>query len=370
MKILILGGSNSLSADGWVRHMAGHFAVHLGRTVEITNLSVGGTTSLGAVARLLARPDLGEFDVVVHEYALNDTGHLNHRTHGVAHWRAIQSILMTALAERTGRAIFVPVILAARSFFALDVANRIYDAQKAACAGLGLAPVDIRRWMHDGFGPWPPDFLYADESHYHHGTASAVIGSLVAERITALAADPATPRIAEVRTHGVAAGILDAVAVDFLGPDRLAPHVVGPCERLERANGFMTVPVLRLAAGARLALDPGMALATLVLASDLDHRAIRLRTAAYDGLVATRYADLEPGRFLHANIPPALIEDRPASALAASDTRIVVEVPASVGARLDAFDCFVPPTDGAAPNRLDLAGLVCARFERAPGGGR
>lgn len=71
MRIIVVGGSNSRGKNGYVGTLAS-----LLPAAEVINLSVGAAPSIMGVYRLLSFGDLQPDDVVVWEYALNDTNHI------------------------------------------------------------------------------------------------------------------------------------------------------------------------------------------------------------------------------------------------------------------------------------------------------
>ena len=72
MRVAIIGGSNSVIANGYIGRFASHLAAISGHEVTLDNISVGGTTSLTSIGRLQEITEVP--DVVVLEYSLNDTG--------------------------------------------------------------------------------------------------------------------------------------------------------------------------------------------------------------------------------------------------------------------------------------------------------
>lgn len=67
MKIIIIGGSNSLRSNGYSAQLADSFP-----EAEIVNLSIGASPSHMGFYRLSAFDDLSPGDLVIWEYALND----------------------------------------------------------------------------------------------------------------------------------------------------------------------------------------------------------------------------------------------------------------------------------------------------------
>jgi len=75
MNLLIIGGSNSIMSNGYLDYALLYLRALYGDYVFATNISVGGTTSLSAIGRLYETFTNADFDYVIYEYSINDSGH-------------------------------------------------------------------------------------------------------------------------------------------------------------------------------------------------------------------------------------------------------------------------------------------------------
>lgn len=83
MAIILCGGSNTLSRDGWVKT----FRDLVGDNGEIVNLSIGAAPSHMAAYRLASHPQLREGDTVIWEYGMNDPNHIEKKGYQVSDFR-------------------------------------------------------------------------------------------------------------------------------------------------------------------------------------------------------------------------------------------------------------------------------------------
>ncbi len=158
-KAIVLGGSNSMIAGGWVNILRRDFH----RLVDITNLSVGACTSAMALYRFLNFEDRAEKIPIIWEYGLNEFNHLQGG-------QALESLLyhlewLIQLCIREDRP-FLPVLMCSRT--QLGLTN---DPYKAAILDLfaryGIWVIDCSRLLRvvacgdPNLGRW-----YSDDAHY------------------------------------------------------------------------------------------------------------------------------------------------------------------------------------------------------------
>lgn len=362
MKILIIGGSNSLLAGGYVTQLRQSLQAHGG--AEIVQLSVGATTSLSAIGRLHehhAQAGAQQFDAIVYEYGINDAGHFAQRGGGVASWRLSLHLLLKAAAALYPTAIFVPLVLAQRRQFATAAPHPFYDAQIAEYSQLQLNCVDIRAFMAALFMEQAPDWLYRDEAHYDAPQATSIIGSLVARRLLELVAQRAET-VAQTCARMLATSPHAALNLMYVPAVNLQQFTSGPV-RAERAeNRLMRVDYLRMLPGSRLELRSAMFPLALFVKSDAAHDTLQLDLSTEAGLsfsarVATRHADTEAFSFIYSSIPlPLLWGDTLVTPFGAST--LAVGVPEQGGAAQVGFDCYAGGKPGAPERHLDLVGVL------------
>jgi hypothetical protein len=366
MRILIIGGSNSLLKDGYVtqlRQSLQHYT-----PVEIVQLSVGATSSLAAVARLCETASTEPCDFILYEYGINDSGHFSPRAGGIESWQLCLYLLLKTAARLYPSAIFVPLMLAQQHHFAASVPHPLYDAQIQAYAELGLPCIDIRATLSSLFLQFAPDWLYSDSAHYAVPQASSIVGALVAQQLLVLLSR---------RGHGDGGGAAPVSAVwqrlharsPFAGVEMvyvpalaLQPYTSGPVQAGHAANRLMQLDYLRMQPGSRLELNSAMYPLAVFLKADAQHDALQLDLQGADGSahalrVATRHIDTDGRNFIHTNIPLPLLWGA-TLAVPFVPTRLVLSVPPEAGGAQAAFDCFGAGLPQASGRYLDLTGIL------------
>jgi len=362
MKILIIGGSNSLLSGGYVTQLRQSLEGHGG--ADIVQLSVGATTSLSAIGRLHEHHALAgaqQFDVIVYEYGINDAGHFAPRADGAESWRLCLHLLLKAAAALYPSAIFVPLVLAQRRQFAAAAAHPFYDAQIAEYAALQLNCLDIRAFMAALFMERLPDWLYRDEAHYDAPQATSIIGALLARRLLELVAQR-VENVAQTCARMQATSPYATLNLMYVPAVNLQQFTSGPVQAARVENRLMRVDYLRMLPGSRLELRSAMFPLALFLKSDAAHDALQLDLATEAGLsfsarVATRHADTEAYGFIYSSIPlPLLWGDTLVAPFGPST--LAVGVPAQAGAAQVGFDCYAGGKPGAPERYLDLVGIL------------
>lgn len=161
MTIFIYGGSNSLLKTGWTATLARKMTDE-----PMVNLSIGGTTSITAIYRMLShtetehRPD----DVVVWEYALNEVNHIN---------KGFEPEVALKNAERfirecTRRGLkFVATIFTPLEQEAAPERLPFFDQLNALMQHYGIATFDVSSaWRSKHSVRRVPKKLYRNNAHY------------------------------------------------------------------------------------------------------------------------------------------------------------------------------------------------------------
>lgn len=359
MRVLIIGGSNSLLKDGYVTHLAQSLQGYT--EAEIVQISVGATTSLSAIGRLYETYDGRPVDVVLYEYSINDTGHFAPRPGGADSWLFCFHLLLKSAAQLYPAAHFVPLVLAQQQHFSSAAPHPIYDAQLRAFEQLALPVIDVRAALSSLFLGRAPAWLYRDPAHYDTPHATSIVGAIVAQRLLTLAAQHAEPL-------SVTAARLQAVSpfarlhAMYLPGLNLQQFATGPVQPGHTGNRLMQLDYLRMLPGSRLELNSEMFPLALFLKSDPHHDALQLELSSDDGLafnarVATRHADTETLPFVYSSIPLPLLWShsllRPYGA-----SRLAVSVPEQAGGAQTGFDCYAPGLPDAPERYLDLVGVL------------
>lgn len=364
MRILILGGSNSLLRDGYVAQLRSTLQHYT--ALDIVQLSVGATSSLAALARLQeAAASTAAPDVILYEYAINDSGHFSPRSGGIESWQLCLYLLLKSAARLYPDALFVPLILAQQQHFAASVPHPLYDAQCQTYAQLGLSSIDMRAQLSSLFLQYAPDWLYSDSAHYAVPQASSLVGALVAQQLLVLLArrgQPGAETLAQVWPRLQASSPYAGIELVYVPATALQPYVTGPCQPGRAENRLMTLDYLRLLPGSRLELNSAMYPLALFLKSDTRHDWLQLDLQVADGTahalnVATRHIDAGPDNFIHSNIPlPLLWSETLCTPFL--PTRLTLSMPLQRGGAQTGFDCFGAGLPGVSEHYCDLTGLL------------
>ncbi|VWB14931.1 hypothetical protein BME24068_00531 [Burkholderia metallica] len=356
MRVAIIGGSNSVIANGYIGRFASHLSAISGNEVTLDNISVGGTTSLTSIGRLQEITEVP--DVIVLEYSLNDTGHLNHRPDGADLKRLFLEIFFNAAAERFPDATIVPLILSAQPFYRTDIHNQIYDAEIAWYRDRGISFVDTRSWFFDTFG-WPiPSFVYSDEAHYHRGCTVAMIGTLLAERVNALW--QRGPKLGELTRPISLPGTQTRLKPRFASAKEIAVQTGTGGKLVRIENRHVKADCLTLTAGEQLAIPVSGIPIAVSLASTNAHWYAELEHDGRPVALSTRYQDIPEGKFIYSSIP-LLMESNPnqLAAIPRTETIALQTRLTPPSGQIFTFDGFHDASrESRHENRLDLAGVL------------
>ncbi|AXC50076.1 SGNH/GDSL hydrolase family protein [Paracoccus suum] len=176
MKIIAVGGSNTVFKNGYLGDLQALLpeAVFVNRSVGAANCSMG-------LFRLLSYPDLSEGDIVVWEYALNDTFSLP--TRGVE-WH-LSVIEQTLIHARDRGCLFLPVILTTRDIENNQEITPYRAALHYLFRAYGVTPIDAAQEAHIAFNVAVlPKSDFRDLSHYlPGGRVCKLIAQKMAEQI-------------------------------------------------------------------------------------------------------------------------------------------------------------------------------------------
>lgn len=359
MRILIIGGSNSLLKGGYVQGLAQALQGYV--EAEIVQISVGATTSLSAIGRLHETFDGRPADVILYEYGINDAGHFAPRPGGADSWLMCFHLLVKTAARLYPSAVFVPLVLAQQHHFSMAAPNPIYDAQIRAYQELALPVIDIRAWMSALFLGRPPEWMYRDAAHYDTPHATSIIGALVAQRLLTLKAHNAEPLSATLARLLPVSPFAKTEAM-YIPALNLQQFTSGPVEPGHVSNRLMQLDYLRMLPGSRLDLNSAMFPLAIFLKSDPQHDALQLELDTPEGLsintrVVTRHADTETLSFIYSSIPLPLLWSH-SLLMHYGASKLGVSVPVEAGGGQTGFDCYAPGLPGLAERRLDLVGLL------------
>ncbi len=204
MRIVITGGSNTLLGGGW----RPHFEALLPEGTSVTNLAIGGTTSVMGLFRLLTQGNIQPGDIVLWEYALNEHGHYRNG-HKLPVLMSHVEALIRLVAEKGGR--LLPIIFTTK----VQEVKREFDAYRAQLhftfATHDVDYMDISQTFRAKLNvPRFPEEMFQDNFHYlPNGEIVQGLAEMVAQRL---------PQIRETTFHGDRAMLVDPrrriVAVD------------------------------------------------------------------------------------------------------------------------------------------------------------
>lgn len=251
MTVFVLGGSNSMYQDGWIARFTAS------QTQQVVNLSVGATTTLTGIYRLMLddRPRPG--DTVLWEYALNEATHAQRGQSTEVLLKNVEHLI--AICQHRHLQL-LPAIFTPRRQERAPARSPYYDQLLALFAHYGLPVFDLSPVWRAAHGqPKMPVDLYADPVHYRRDTE---LMDFIAAGLAAI--QPRQPRAAlPLRTHGARLQLLTGFA------------------RQRFSNSVMDIPAARLLLRLRTKEDSRM-IALFTICQPRPHEAglsLRLKPA-------------------------------------------------------------------------------------------
>lgn len=176
MKVIAIGGSNTILKNGYLSKLKS-----LMPEMEIVNRAIGAANSSMGLYRLLSYGDLSEGDIVIWEYALNDTFSLSARGEP---WH-LALIEQTINHARNKGCLFVPVILTRRGHDRMKGISAYRAMVHHLFRSYGLEPIDAAHTAHLRFNVAAlPDSDYRDDSHYQPGgRVCRLVAEMIADQI-------------------------------------------------------------------------------------------------------------------------------------------------------------------------------------------
>lgn len=185
MKIVIIGGSNSIKSTGWV----GAFAEVIGDLGQVLNRAVGAAPSIMGYYRAVTESGLGKGDVVIWEYAVNDESFVDRGKQTPELLLGYCEMTLRYCQERGIR--FIPLIFTAKT--------KAWAPKSAYRTGLhqlfahyGLLYLDVTEEVPARLDRQRvPAYLYEDDLHYK---AMPFITKFIARRARAMMAQYQRPK--------------------------------------------------------------------------------------------------------------------------------------------------------------------------------
>lgn len=363
MKLLIIGGSNSLVSDGYVKYL--HESLRELTDVSVKQISVGGTTSLSAIGRLNETADGSSVDFILYEYSINDAGHFSWRENGADSYLLCLQLLIQTAARLYPSAVLVPLLFASEHNFSATAANPFHDMQLAAFSSLSLPFIDVRQYLSCTFLGKKPAWLYKDAAHYSAPHATSLIGAFIAKRLLDLEGEGAQPLSMTLASLALIGGNRK-YEIFYIPAVNLVSHITGKVAITHIANRLMILSFLRMHPGSKLYIKSEMFPLALYLKSDPQHGFARLTTSSESGLngtlsFPTRHADTSVLPFIYTSIPvPLLFGQSLRQEFGPSHFELAVEKRGAGAASVSMFDCFVDDRRDGPENYLDLIGILFA----------
>ena len=156
---IVLGGSNSMLAGGWVNLLRKHFT----QFADITNLSVGACTTAMGLCRLLNTPNRPAEAAVFWEYGVNEYNHLDGGQSLDSLLYHVEWLIQICIRERRP---LVPILM--RNCRQLDKLDDPYvPAIKRLFASYGVPVLDVQMLLNLlARSEYSPKDWYSDDAHY------------------------------------------------------------------------------------------------------------------------------------------------------------------------------------------------------------
>ncbi|ESQ73475.1 SGNH/GDSL hydrolase family protein [Asticcacaulis sp. AC402] len=187
LKAIVVGGSNSVYYPGYVFETIKQCKERGLDLTVIDDLAVGATTSLAGLYNLVRSQQVANADVLIIEYALNDSSAYEHERKLLHHWSRVYEAMLRLARRRNPRLHVISVIIEPRRTppqrrlnylqGAIHKLSDWYDTEVVDTARPVLAAMPSR------------DDMYLDPVHYGPG-GIGMTGVLLADSLCRLAANP------------------------------------------------------------------------------------------------------------------------------------------------------------------------------------
>lgn len=355
MRVLIIGGSNSVMAEGYTSRLK-----ELKSISKIVNLSVGGTTSLTAIGRLLSSQNHGDFDLILYEYSLNDTGHFYARSDGVQSWMLMFQFILQSCVQLYPKANFIPILLSESRFFDINTVNHIYNIQINIYKFLNIQFIDIRKYFWELFGNILPSWLYYDSAHYSNPYGIDLVGLHVIKKIEEFSVDRKN-NLASVWFKFLSSTACLPFVCNFISPSRL----FGSSNILYEKNSLMDVEFSRIESGTGVHIKLDSFPMVLFVKSDAQHAVLNvgIESPGFSGNgsninISTCHADAPRHSFVYTSIPLSLFYSQSLLSIGGNTTLNLISPTKWDNSTVRTFDAFVLNDEFDVKNYFDFAGFL------------
>lgn len=359
MRLLIIGGSNSIIKDGYVSHLEDFLEDDY--SLVIKNLAVGATTTLAAIGRLQDSFEDEVFDFILYEYSLNDIHHLGSREAGESSWELIFYLLVKTAANLYPDAVLVPLVFTVEKYFSNLIPNLFHDTQINNFKKLDLPYINIREWMSELFLGDKPSWMYEDSLHYSRPYATSMIGAQVAKHLISL--KNTNNKLSDIYIKLIKSTHFSNVEMVYFAAHKFENFIDGKFKKKNSANKLMKLDYLRMYQASNLTLDIGMFPLVLFIKSDCNHAAIKINllinNKIFDSLVISRHAAVDNKNFVYAAIPlPFLWGQKLVTSFLSSVMTLTVPVECEITENTVRFDGFEIEPTKVTEQYLDLIGIL------------
>jgi len=184
LRIGVIGGSNSLLQDGYVAHLREELSSRHGITASFEVHAIGGSSTFTGLAQLCRTSLHRRVDVLLFEYALNDSASFGRRPLLHDHWaRAYEGVIRKAVTENP-QLLFVSLILGQADGIHRRRICPVSSGIHTLSRRYNTAVIDL----NEALVRQRPDLLghshmYADDSHYSRPFGVALVAQWAADAL-------------------------------------------------------------------------------------------------------------------------------------------------------------------------------------------
>lgn len=179
MKVIFIGGSNTFMTGGYVTQTLKAMKTPVTR---LENLAVGGSPCVLGFDLLLDYPDLGDFDLYVIEYMINDYTLIKRRPGGEETWYAAYEGMIRHILTQNPRARIVSILFGRRDDACVPAQEILRKGIRKLSKHYGLSVIDIDGQFRTQYEGNSAGFqaLYRDSAHYCRPDITQIIAKKVA----------------------------------------------------------------------------------------------------------------------------------------------------------------------------------------------
>jgi len=190
MKVIFIGGSNTFMTGGYVTQTVKAMKTPVTR---LENLAIGGSPCVLGFDQLLDYPDLGDFDLYVIEYMINDYTLVKRRNGGEATWYAAYEGMIRYILKQNPRAKIASILFGRRDEAYIEAQEILRTGIRKLSKHYGLYVIDIDGQFRTQYENDPAGFkaLYSDGAHYCRPDVTRIVARKVAAQLDRIGATEA-----------------------------------------------------------------------------------------------------------------------------------------------------------------------------------